>query len=33
MNHCVRQSVADGAPDADDKMAEAAAAVARLVRS
>ena len=25
MNHCVRQAVADGAPDADAKMAEAAA--------
>ena len=33
MNHCVRQAVADGTPDADAKMAEAAAAVARLVRS
>ncbi len=33
MNHCVRQAVAAGAPDADAKMAEAAAAVARLVRS
>ena len=33
MNHCVRQAVADGTPDADAKMAEAAAAIARLVRS
>ena len=33
MNHCVRQAVAAGEPDADAKMAEAAAAVARLVRS
>jgi len=33
MNHCVRQAVASGEPDADAKMAEAAAAVARLVRS
>src|SRR2546421_1103557 len=33
MTHCVRQAVAEGHPDADAKMAEAAAAVARLVRS
>jgi len=33
MNHCVRQAVAAGTPDADAKMAEAAAAIARLVRS
>jgi len=33
MNHCVRQAVAGGEPDADAKMAEAAAAIARLVRS
>jgi DNA-binding FrmR family transcriptional regulator len=33
MNHCVREAVAARAPDADAKMAEAAAAIARLVRS
>ena len=33
MNHCVRQAVAEGGPDADAKMNEAAAAIARLVRS
>jgi DNA-binding FrmR family transcriptional regulator len=33
MNHCVRQAVATGDADADAKMAEAAAAIARLVRS
>ena len=33
MSHCVREAVAAGTPDADAKMAEAAAAIARLVRS
>ena len=33
MSHCVREAVAAGASDAEAKMAEAAAAVARLVRS
>jgi DNA-binding FrmR family transcriptional regulator len=33
MSHCVREAVAAGAPDADAKMAEASAAIARLVRS
>src|SRR2546429_8848073 len=33
MTHCVRRGVAPGEPDADAKMAGAAAAVARLVRS
>ena len=32
LGHCVRQAVADG-EDADDKLAEASAAIARLVRS
>jgi CsoR family transcriptional regulator, copper-sensing transcriptional repressor len=31
--HCVRDAVDAGGPDADAKVAEAAAAVARLVRS
>jgi DNA-binding FrmR family transcriptional regulator len=31
--HCVREAVAAGDPDADAKVAEASAAVARLVRS
>jgi DNA-binding FrmR family transcriptional regulator len=31
--HCVRQAVAGGGPDADEKVAEAQAAIARLVRS
>ena len=31
--HCVREAVATGGPDADAKVAEASAAIARLVRS
>jgi DNA-binding FrmR family transcriptional regulator len=31
--HCVREAVASGGPDADAKVAEASAAIARLVRS
>lgn len=31
--HCVREAIESGAPDATDKVAEASAAVARLVRS
>ena len=33
LSHCVREAVAAGGPDADDKVAEAQAAIARLVRS
>ena len=33
LGHCVRQAIETGGPDADDKVAEASAAVARLVRS
>ena len=32
LNHCVRGAVADGV-DGDDKLKEASAAIARLVRS
>ncbi|WP_235498487.1 MULTISPECIES: metal-sensitive transcriptional regulator [unclassified Frankia] len=31
--HCVAQAVADGGPAADEKLREATAAIARLVRS
>jgi DNA-binding FrmR family transcriptional regulator len=31
--HCVREAIAAGGPEAEDKVAEASAAVARLVRS
>jgi CsoR family transcriptional regulator, copper-sensing transcriptional repressor len=31
--HCVREAVAAGGPEADAKVAEASAAIARLVRS
>lgn len=31
--HCVREAVAAGGPEADVKVAEASAAIARLVRS
>ena len=31
--HCVRDAVAGGGPAADEKVAEASAAIARLVRS
>ena len=33
LNHCVTQAVADGGEEADQKLAEASAAIARLVRS
>jgi len=33
LGHCVRDALADGADDADEKIAEAQAAIARLVRS
>ena len=33
MSHCVAEAVAAGGPEADAKLAEAAAAVARLVKS
>ena len=33
LDHCVRDAVADGGPEADAKVAEANAAIARLVRS
>jgi DNA-binding FrmR family transcriptional regulator len=33
LDHCVRDAVAAGGPDADAKVAEATAAVARLVKS
>ncbi|BAY00001.1 hypothetical protein MSTE_04709 [Mycobacteroides stephanolepidis] len=33
LGHCVSNAVADGGADADEKLAEASAAIARLVRS
>ncbi|MCW1958495.1 MAG: metal-sensitive transcriptional regulator [Mycobacterium sp.] len=33
LNHCVSQAVAAGGEEADKKLAEASAAIARLVRS
>jgi DNA-binding FrmR family transcriptional regulator len=33
LGHCVSQAVADGGDEADKKLAEASAAIARLVRS
>ena len=33
LNHCVRQAAADGGEVADEKLAEASDAIARLVRS
>ena len=33
LSHCVTRAVAEGGSDADDKVAEASAAIARLVRS
>ncbi|MDP7704459.1 MULTISPECIES: metal-sensitive transcriptional regulator [unclassified Mycobacterium] len=33
LNHCVTRAVAEGGPEADEKLAEASAAIARLVRS
>ena len=33
LSHCVTEAVAAGGPEADDKVAEATAAIARMVRS
>jgi DNA-binding FrmR family transcriptional regulator len=33
LNHCVRDAVASGGTEADDKVAEATAAIARLLRT
>lgn len=33
LDHCVRNAIATGGPDADEKVREATAAVERLVRS
>ena len=33
LDHCVRQAVAQGGTEADAKLSEASAAIARLVRS
>ncbi len=33
LSHCVAQAMAEGGTDATDKLAEATAAIARLVRS
>src|ERR1700757_4109886 len=33
LGHCVRSAIESGGPEADEKVAEASAAVARLVRS
>jgi DNA-binding FrmR family transcriptional regulator len=33
LNHCVREAIDAGGPGADAKVAEASAAIARLVRS
>jgi DNA-binding FrmR family transcriptional regulator len=33
LSHCVRDAISTGGAEADDKVAEAAAAIARLVRS
>jgi CsoR family transcriptional regulator, copper-sensing transcriptional repressor len=33
LNHCVRDALASGGNTADDKVAEASAAIARLVRT
>jgi DNA-binding FrmR family transcriptional regulator len=33
LNHCVRDAVASGGSEADDKVAEATAAIARLLRT
>jgi DNA-binding FrmR family transcriptional regulator len=33
LGHCVREAVTAGGPEADAKVAEASAAIARLVRS
>jgi DNA-binding FrmR family transcriptional regulator len=33
LGHCVRNAIAEGGPDADEKVREAAAAIERLVKS
>jgi CsoR family transcriptional regulator, copper-sensing transcriptional repressor len=33
LDHCVREAISSGGPEADAKIAEASAAIARLVRS
>ncbi|MDQ1535559.1 MAG: CsoR family transcriptional regulator, copper-sensing transcriptional repressor, partial [Actinomycetota bacterium] len=33
LSHCVREAIDAGGPAADEKVAEATAAIARLVRS
>ncbi len=33
LSHCVRQAIDSGGPEADERVAEASAAIARLVRS
>lgn len=33
LGHCVSEAIANGGPEADAKVAEASAAIARLVRS
>ncbi len=33
LDHCVREAMRSGGPDADAKVAEASAAIARLVKS
>ena len=33
LGHCVRDAIAAGGPEADEKVAEASAAIARLVRA
>ena len=33
LGHCVREAIATGGPDAEAKVAEASAAIARLVRA
>jgi DNA-binding FrmR family transcriptional regulator len=33
LGHCVREAIATGGPEADAKVAEASAAIARLVRA
>jgi DNA-binding FrmR family transcriptional regulator len=33
VRHCVRDAIASGGPEADEKIKEASAAIARLVRS
>jgi CsoR family transcriptional regulator, copper-sensing transcriptional repressor len=33
LGHCVREAITDGGPEAEEKVAEASAAIARLVRS